>query len=80
MAAKIVIEVNGGVVQEVYFNDPNVAVVIVDWDTGGCEPEEDTYVVEDDLGNEHRVRAVEVPTTPMNLLPRETRAAVDAAS
>jgi hypothetical protein len=79
MAITIIIEVRGGVVQEVYCDDPEVAVVLVDWDTGG-EPEEDTYVVEDDLGNEHRAQAVNVPTTPMNLLPHETQSAVEATS
>jgi hypothetical protein len=35
MATKIVIEINGGVVQEVYSDDPAVTVVVVDWDTEG---------------------------------------------
>jgi hypothetical protein len=30
---KVVIEVNGGVVQEVYSNDPAITVVLVDWDS-----------------------------------------------
>jgi hypothetical protein len=33
---KIIIEVNGGVVQEVYCDDPAVAVVLVDWDNKDC--------------------------------------------
>lgn len=32
MTAKIVIEVSGGVVQEVYSSDPSVNVVLIDWD------------------------------------------------
>jgi hypothetical protein len=32
MDAKIVIEVSGGVVQEVYSDDPSVNVVLIDWD------------------------------------------------
>lgn len=78
MATKIVIEVVGGVVQEVYCDDPAVAVVLVDWDTEECEPDEGTVLVEDGLGYENLARAVTFPTTPLQQLPVETRAAVEA--
>lgn len=79
MAAKIVIEVNGGVVQEVYSNDPNVTVVIVDWDTEGAEPGNGNHGVKDELGNEYLAHAVTVELTPIYMLPLETQAAVKAA-
>ena len=77
MATKIVIEINGGVVQEVYSDDP-VTVVVVDWDTEGSEPGGSNYVVEDDMGNEHLAHAAVVKPTPIHMLPVETKAAVEA--
>lgn len=79
MATKIVIEVNGGVVQEVYSDDPAVTVIIVDWDTEGSESDDSNHVVEDDVGNEHLAHAAVVEPTPIHMLPVETRAAVEAA-
>jgi hypothetical protein len=79
MAAKIVVEINGGCVQEVYSDDPAVTVVVVDWDTDGSEPGDGNYFVEDDLGNEHLAHTAVFEPTPVELLPIETRAAVDAA-
>lgn len=79
MARKIVIEVNGGVVQEVYTDDPAVTVVMVDWDTEGSEPGNGNYVVEDDMGNEHLAHAAVVKPTPIDMLPVETNAAAEAA-
>ena len=78
MAAKIVIEVNGGVVQEVYSDDP-VTVVVVDWDTEGSEPGGSNYLVMDDMGYEHLAHAAIVKPTPTDMLPVETKAAVEAA-
>lgn len=79
MAAKIIVEVNGGVVQEIYSDDPAVTVVVVDWDTEGSVPDRNTHVVFDELDNEFLAHAVVVGATPLEMLPLETRAAADAA-
>lgn len=79
MATKIVIEVNGGVVQEVYSNDPAVTVIVVDWDTDGAEPGNGNYIVTDELGNKHFAHAVIVNPTSIDMLPMETKSAVEAA-
>lgn len=77
MATKIVIEVVGGVVQEVYSDDPEV--IVVDWDTEGCEPGKHAYVVEDSGGHEHLAFAEVIPPTPIENSPLETWSAVDLA-
>lgn len=79
MAAKIVVEVNGGVVQEIYSDDPAVTVVVVDWDTEGNVADHNTHVVLDELDNEFLAHAVVVEVTPLEMLPLETRAAAEAA-
>ena len=78
---RIVIEVSGGMVQEVYCDDPNVAVVLVDWDTESCSGDDQGIVtVRDNDDQEHLVHAVEFPTTPTNQMPHETHAAVESAN
>ena len=79
MATKIVIEVSGGMVQAVYCDAPEVTVVLVDWDTDGGEPSNGTHFVRDKFGTKHLVLSVEFPKSPMDVMPQETRAAVDAA-
>lgn len=79
MARKIVIEINGGVVQEVYSDDPAVTVVVVDWDTEGSEPSNDNHVVTDEMGHEHLAHAAVIEPTPVDMLPVETKAVVEAA-
>jgi hypothetical protein len=37
---RIVVNVSGGVVQDVYCSNPQADFVIVDWDTDGCDPTE----------------------------------------
>jgi hypothetical protein len=37
MAKQIVIEVNGGMSCEVYCDDPDIEVVLIDWDTSDFE-------------------------------------------
>lgn len=37
MAKQIVIEVNGGMSCEVYCDDPDIEVVLIDWDTSGFD-------------------------------------------
>lgn len=76
MASKIIIEVDGGVVQEVYCDDPNVTVVLVDWDTEGCSPDERGLItVHDDSGRERLARVIELPTATIESLARDTQEA-----
>ena len=78
---KIVIEVRGGLVQEVYCDDPEMAIVLVDWGAEGCSGDEPGIVtVRDSHGREHLVHVVEFPVIPMNQLPHETQAAVESTS
>ena len=78
---KIVIEVRGGLVQEIYCNDPEVAVVLVDWDTEGCSGDErGIVVVRDNHGQERLAHVVEFPVIPMDQMPHETQAAVESTS
>ena len=37
---QIVINVSGGMVQDVFCCDPHVSLAVVDWDTEGCSPAE----------------------------------------
>jgi hypothetical protein len=60
----LIIEVSGGVVQEVYTNAENLRVVLVDWDAGESPGEE--------------FAGGKLPTASLPQLPRETSAAVAA--
>ncbi len=72
---RVIVEVRGGVVQEIYVDDPAVEVVLIDWDTEGCDPAEVGLVtVDDDF-----VRAVLYPTTPSTEMPPDTAEAVRQA-
>ena len=39
-AAKVVLDISGGVLQDVFGSDPAIAVTRVDWDTGGSDSSE----------------------------------------
>jgi hypothetical protein len=76
----VVIEVSGGVVQEVYCDDPEARIVLIDWDAEGCTVDEPGIVeVIDDLGRALPVHAAEFPKTLTATMPPETRSAVDLA-
>lgn len=73
--SRLIVEVRGGVVQEVYSDDPAVKVFLVDWDTEGSDPDdEDIVAVEGDL-----VRIVNFPTTIAEEMPPVTDEAVRQA-
>jgi hypothetical protein len=73
---RVIVEVQGGMVQSVYADDPTTEVVLVDWDTEGCDPEREGLVsVEGDL-----VTAVVFSTTPTQDMPPETTEAVRRAT
>jgi hypothetical protein len=41
---RVVVNVSGGAVQDVFCSDPEADIVLVDWDTDGCDPEADNLV------------------------------------
>ena len=41
---RVVLNVSGGAVQDVYCSDTEADIVLVDWDTEGCDPEADNLV------------------------------------
>lgn len=43
-STRVVVNVSGGAVQDVYCSDPQADIVIVDWDTEGCDPNADNLV------------------------------------
>jgi hypothetical protein len=49
---QIVINVSGGLVQDVFCSDPHVSLAVVDWDTEGCYPAEPGVV---EVPLEHRL-------------------------
>ena len=74
--SRVIVEVRGGMVQEVYSDDPAIKVFLVDWDTEGCAPDdEDIVAVEGDL-----VRVVNFPTTIVEEMPPETDEALRQAT
>jgi hypothetical protein len=73
---RVIVEVRGGVVQEIYADDPSIEVVLLDWDTEGCDPAHDGLAkVDDDL-----VRAVIFPASPTTEMPPDTADAVRQAT
>jgi hypothetical protein len=42
--ARIVLNVSGGVVQDVFCSDPEAEVIVVDWETEGCDSSRDDVV------------------------------------
>lgn len=79
---EIVIEVSGGVVQEVYCSDPAAAaVIVVDWDAEGCGADE-PHIVEAHHGTdrERLARVTSQAAMPLeNLAGSDVEAAVEAA-
>ena len=43
-APKVVLNMGGGLVQEVFASDPAITVALVDWDTEGCDPSDNGIV------------------------------------
>ena len=76
----IIVEVHGGVVQNVYCSIPNAKAIIVDWDADGCFPGEDG-VVEIELRGRTQVASVgEMPLSPLEeMAGTDVGLAIDAA-
>jgi hypothetical protein len=80
-AAKIVLNVSGGVLQDVFSSDPAVTLLLVDWDTEGCDPSDNGIVeIPDGRGSTQLAHVAECPVCPLEeLAGTETEAALKAA-
>jgi len=80
-APKIVLNLSGGVLQDVFGSDPAIAVALVDWDVEGCSPSDNGIVELPDVrGGTHLASVVEYPVWPLEQLAgTETEAALKAA-
>ncbi len=78
---RIVVEVNGGVVQAVYSDDPGTTVALVDWDSEDADPTEPyLFTTTGADGREYVAFAGEVPADPWDTMPQETREAIQKAT
>jgi hypothetical protein len=77
MAKQIVIEINGGMSCEIYSDDPDIEVVLIDWDTTGFDlGDHFIHEIEDGL----TVLVVpEYPTTRTGKLSDQTLTALQRA-
>jgi hypothetical protein len=80
-AAKVVLDISGGVLQDVFGSDPAIAVTRVDWDTGGSDSSEPGAVeIPDGRGGMQLALVAEYPVSPLtDLVGTETEAALKAA-
>ena len=77
---KVIVHVHGGVVQDVYADDSAIEVILVDWDTEGCEVGEDSSLVAIAAAGGALAKAVTYPTSPMEEMPAEMQEAVAKAT
>jgi hypothetical protein len=80
-APKVVLNMGGGLVQEVFASDPAITVALVDWDTEGCDPSDNGIVeIPDDRGGTQLAHVAECPVEPLDQLAgTETETALKAA-
>jgi len=78
---KIVLNMSGGLVQEVFASDPAITVALVDWDTEGCDPSDNGIVeISDEHGGTQLAHVAECAVEPLEqLADTETEAALKAA-
>jgi hypothetical protein len=75
---RIVVEVNGGVVQAIYSDAPQMTVALVDWDSEDSGPTEPYLVTAKGAdGREYLGFVGEIPADAWNSMPQETREAVE---
>jgi len=80
-AAKVVLNISGGVLQDVFSSDPAIAVTRVDWDTEGSDSSEPGIVqIPDGRGGTQLANVAEYPVLPLtDLVGTEIEAALKAA-
>ena len=80
-APKIVLNISGGVLQDVFSSDPAISVMLCDWDTEGCSPSDNGIVeITDRRGGTQLANVAEYPVLPLEqLADTETEAALKAA-
>ena len=80
-APKIVLNISGGVLQDVFGSDPAITVALVDWDTEGSDPSDKGIVeIPDGRGGTQLANVAEYPVLPLtDLVGTETEAALKAA-
>ena len=77
----VVLNVSGGVVQEAYTSDPDLEVVIVDWDANGNAPDDvSTFTVDLASGDQTSAFVSALPIYPLaELAGTDVGAALTAA-
>ena len=77
----VVVEIAGGVLQEAYSSDPAVQLVLVDWDTGNCTPDDKmgVFAIAGKDGGSQLVLVTEFPTVPIDQLCEDTSQALERA-
>ena len=80
-APKVVLNISGGLLQDVFGSDPAITVALVDWDTEGCDPSDNGIVEIPDGRWRHATGARgRMPRGPLEQLAgTETEAALKAA-
>jgi hypothetical protein len=80
-APKVVLNISGGVLQDVFSSDPGVSVVVCDWDMEGCTSSDEGIVeIPDGRGGRQLANVAEYPAMPLaDLVGTETEAALKAA-
>jgi len=80
-APKVVLNISGGVLQDVFSSDPAVSVMLCDWDTEGCSPADNGIVeITDRRGGTQLANVAEYSVLPLEqLADTETEAALKAA-
>jgi hypothetical protein len=78
---RMVLNIHGGVLQEVYCDNPRAKVILVDWDTEGVGPtEEEVVEIADSRGNGRLATVTEYPVASLaDLTGTDTLAALQAA-
>jgi hypothetical protein len=79
---QIVLNISGGIVQEVFCSDPAAEVIVVDWDTEHCSPDEPGMVtVRNFYDREHRVLVGRREVLPLGeLAGTDAEAAIEEAN
>ena len=85
----IILNISGGVLQDVFGSDPAITVALVDWDTEGCDPSDNGIIeIPDGRGGTQLANVAEYPVQPLEQLtgteteaaPESGRAGVDATN